>query len=121
MTIWENIKLVNGYTPAKTVSTFLFISMLFPAAYAQQVKTPSPSECAAQAQAASSSRNSTMGDVARGAGAGLLLGGIVGDSSDAAGGALIGALVGGVRSSNQQNADYERAYRRCMYGLQYMR
>ena len=62
-----------------------------------------------------------MGDVARGAGAGLLLGGIVGDSSDAAGGALVGALVGGVRSSNQQSADYDRAYRRCMYGLERMR
>jgi hypothetical protein len=96
--------------------------MLFSASYAQQIRTPSPAECSAQAERAAAGRDDTMGEIARGSGAGLFLGAIVGDSSSAAGtGALIGALAGGARGSNQRQVDFERAYRRCMYGLEQMR
>jgi len=114
--------LVNWYKPVLVGSALLFSSTLFPAAYAQQIRTPSPSECSAQAERAAAGRDNTMGEVAGGATAGLFLGAIVGDSSSAAGtGALMGALVGGVRGSNQRHEDFERAYRRCMYGLERMR
>lgn len=122
MIIKEDMNLVNCYKPALLGTALLFSSMIFSAAYAQQIRTPSASECAAQAERSAAGRDDTMGEVVGGATAGLFLGGIVGDSSSAAGtGALIGALAGGVRGSNQRYEDYERAYRRCMYGLERMR
>lgn len=114
--------LVNGSKTVLLGVTLLFSSMFFSAACAQQIRTPTPAECSAQAERAAAGRDNTMGEVAGGATAGLFLGAIVGDSSSAAGtGALVGALAGGVRGSNQRHEDFERAYRRCMYGLERMR
>ena len=59
--------------------------------------------------------------LARGASAGAVFGAIVGNSSSAAHGAVMGGLIGGVRASEQRDIDYDRAYRRCMYGLERMR
>ncbi len=97
----------------------LICMMLFsvPVAYAQ-----SPTECAAQAQYHADSRSGTMGSAAAGSSAGLLLGAVAGGTGAAAvGSAAFGGVVGGARQADQHNIDYERAYRRCMYGLQMMR
>lgn len=91
-------------------------------AYAQSYPPRTATDCAAEADYYSRSSGSTMGGAVRGAGAGLLFGAIVGDSSEAAGrGALLGGIVGGARKARQQEEDYQRAYRRCMDGLERMR
>lgn len=81
----------------------------------------SPTECAAQAQYHADSRSGTMGSAAAGSSAGLLLGAVAGGAGAAVGSAAFGGVVGGARQADQHDSDYERAYRRCMYGLQMMR
>ena len=107
--------------PKAVVYLLLFQLMITSAGYAQ---SPSPQDCAAQAEYAVRERgsNDAVMGVAGGAVTGAAFGAIVGDSSRAAGrGALFGAIVGGANEASQRDRDYERAYRRCMYGLQEMR
>ena len=84
----------------------------------QLVMAQSPAECAAQAEIHSSHRNPDLEGVARGSSAGLAMGAVVGSPAH---GLLAGGLIGESRASEQRHIDYDRAYRRCMYGLQQMR
>jgi hypothetical protein len=90
--------------------------------YLSPTYAQSSQDCAAQAELVARDRNDAVLDVGSGAASGAIFGAIVGDSSSAAGwGAFLGGVAGGARHSSQKNADYERAYRRCMYGLERMR
>lgn len=82
------------------------------------VVAQSPAECAAQAEIHSTYRNPDLDGVARGSSAGLAMGAVVGSPVH---GLLAGGIIGGARDSEQRDIDYDRAYRRCMYGLQHMR
>ena len=103
--------------PGKSVlqQTILLLGLL---AISVPVFAQSPSECAAQAEIHSRHRNPDLEGVARGSSAGLAMGAVVGSPAH---GLLAGGLIGGTRDSEQRDIDYDRAYRRCMYGLQHMR
>jgi hypothetical protein len=103
------IKIIGGML----VMQLLYLS----SAYAQQ-----PEECARQAELAASDSSDARLDIGSGMASGAVVGAIVGDSSRYAGwGAFIGGIVGASHHSSQKEDDYDRAYRRCMYGLERMR
>jgi len=102
----------------KVVGGMLIMQLLYLSpAYAQQ-----PEECAKQAEAASRESNDEVLDVASGAASGSLIGVMLDDSRRGAGwGFFLGGIVGSANHTSRKEEDYERAYRRCMYGLERMR
>ena len=102
----------------KVLGGMLVIQLLYLSpAYAQQ-----PEECARQAELAARDSSDARLNIGSGVASGAVVGAIVGDSSRYAGwGAFLGGIVGTANHASQQDDDYERAYRRCMYGLERMR
>ena len=92
---------------------FLYLSPV----YAQQ-----PEECARQAEEVSRESNDEVLGVASGAASGSLIGVMINDSSRGGGwGFVLGGIVGSANHTSRKQEDYDRAYRRCMYGLERMR
>ena len=90
--------------------------------YLSPTYAQSSQDCAAQAELAARNSSDARLNIGSGMASGAVVGAIVGDSSRYAGwGAFIGGIVGAGHHSSQKEDDYERAYRRCMYGLERMR